>query len=274
MSASPWPRAAAGAGASWRPRRRRRPSLRHARSRGQALVELVIILPLAIVLIGAAIDLGRLFFAYVAVENAAKEGAWFGAQVPRCDVAKTGCVDPNTVDWHVRAELTSVPPLAITAQCLDGGSPVSVNACGENDAYQVQVSHRFQLLTPLLSHVLGQQLTLSSTATTVVLNQSFDPDATPFPVPTPTPAPTATPTPAPTATATPAPTATPACVTVPDLRGKTFSAARAQWNSLFTGGFSPANGQNNKIVLTQTTSPASAPGNCIAATASVTVSDK
>ena len=38
-----------------------------------------------LLLLAAAIDLGRLFYLYVAVENAAKEGAFFGARYPLCD---------------------------------------------------------------------------------------------------------------------------------------------------------------------------------------------
>ena len=47
----------------------------HHHSRGQALVELAIILPVMLLLAVAAIDLGRLFYAQITVENAAREGA-------------------------------------------------------------------------------------------------------------------------------------------------------------------------------------------------------
>ena len=39
------------------------------------MVEFALVLPIMLVLMAAAIDLGRVFYAYVAVENAAKEGA-------------------------------------------------------------------------------------------------------------------------------------------------------------------------------------------------------
>src|SRR5262245_15953730 len=55
---------------------------RRARSRGQALVELALVTPLLLLLFAAAADLGRAFYAYVAVENAAKEGALFGSRTP------------------------------------------------------------------------------------------------------------------------------------------------------------------------------------------------
>ena len=198
MSSSPRPRAA-GRG---RPPAR----TRQRRARGQALVELAIILPVLLVIVGAAIDLGRLFSAYVSIENAAKEGAFYGAINPRCDVVKTGCANPNTVDWHVRNELPGVTVTSLTVECLASGSGTSkaVTACVEDDTYRVGVTHQFNLVTPLLSPIFGSTLTLSSTATSVVLNEAFDPNATPFPMPT--------------ATATPTPTPTgppPGCATAP-----------------------------------------------------------
>src|SRR6476469_5184949 len=59
-------------------RESRRSSGRRHRSRGQALVELALVTPLLLLLFAAAADLGRVFYAYVAVEHAAKEGAMFG----------------------------------------------------------------------------------------------------------------------------------------------------------------------------------------------------
>lgn len=225
-------------------------SSRLPRARGQSLVELALVLPIVLLLIGAATDLGRLFYAYVSIENAAKEGAFYGALNPRCDVAKTGCVDPNTVDWRVRNELTGLAIGAPSAACLDAatGTPKPVTSCVEGDAYRVEVQHTFRLITPLLGQILGNQLTLAAGATSQVINAAIDPAAPPQPPPT------------------------PACVTVPNLVGKTMANARIAWTSaLFTGAFTPKSGQNNKTVLTQTTAPASSPGDCVAPSTTVSV---
>ena len=47
----------------------------HRPSRGQALVELALILPVFLVLFAAALDLGRLYYSQITIHNAAKEGA-------------------------------------------------------------------------------------------------------------------------------------------------------------------------------------------------------
>lgn len=59
------------------PRRNTAPSHRLARRRklGQGLVELALVLPLLLVILLGALDLGRVFYAYAAISNAAYEAA-------------------------------------------------------------------------------------------------------------------------------------------------------------------------------------------------------
>ena len=322
--------------------------------RGQSLVEFALVLPILLLLLGGAIDLGRLFYAQVSISNAAKEGAFYGSTNPGCDQPKTGCVDPRTVSWHIEQEAADLTPLSYNVECLHAGSSVALSACAEDDTYRVNVQFTFALVTPILSGIFGDSIPLHATASAVVFNETADLSATPLPAgsssPSPTPTPqagtctvpeftgtrandaagtwsatgftgsvttsgngnftiqsqslapgssqlcsvgitvssaaasptpatTPSPTPAPSAasstptpTPTPYPTATPSCRTVPNLVGLTVSAARTAWtNAGFTGSFSPSNGQNNKTVTNQVTNPSSAPGQCIAATASVTV---
>lgn len=154
------------------------------RSRGQSLVELALVTPLLLLLFAGAADLGRAFHAYVAIENAAKEGAFFGASVPLCDDASSGtCSDPNNVHWRVRAELREQgirnpdgSELTPTVTCLDPGGTARGNLrdCAEGDTYQVRLSYPFRLLTPMLGDIIGD-LDLVSTSRAVVLNLAFDP---------------------------------------------------------------------------------------------------
>ena len=59
-------------------RRRRRDGVRS----GQGMVELAISLPLLLLLMLGTIDLGRVFFDYVQLRNAVREGAGYGARMP------------------------------------------------------------------------------------------------------------------------------------------------------------------------------------------------
>jgi hypothetical protein len=335
----------------------RRPDSRY----GQSLVELAVVLPVLLLLLGGAIDLGRVFFARVAIESAAKEGALFGATNPVCDTDSAACSDPANVEWHLRNEAPGVD-LTWDAECLRAGVPIALASCEANDTYRVTIDHTFTLVTPILSSILGGGIDLSTSATAVVFADAINagaplplestapgptddpageclvpnfsglkanntdtpwedrgftgtitkdgngnftvvgqslqagtwwpcesgitissgaitPSPAPTPVPTaaptPTPAPTpspAGPTPTPTPTPVPTPTATPDCRLVPTLEGFTVSAARTKWTAAgFTGSFSPANGQNNKTVVTQTTNPPSTPGDCIPINSTVSV---
>ena len=50
--------------------------------RGQSLVELALVLPLLILLLAGIADLGRAFFSYIEITNAAQEGARAGSRLP------------------------------------------------------------------------------------------------------------------------------------------------------------------------------------------------
>ena len=82
---------------------------RRQHSRGQSIVEFALVFPIMMLLLAGAIDLGRAFYAYIAVENAAKEGAFFGSRSPLCDEKGLPvCADPNNVVWHVENEATNI----------------------------------------------------------------------------------------------------------------------------------------------------------------------
>ena len=79
---------------------------RRNRRLGQSLVEFALVAPLLLLVFAAAADLGRAFYGYVAVENAAKEGAFYGSRVPLCDDdSAPQCANPNNVKWRVQKEL-------------------------------------------------------------------------------------------------------------------------------------------------------------------------
>ena len=53
----------------------------HAR-RGQGIVELAISMPLLLLLLLGTIDIGRVFYDYIQLRNAVREGAGYGARMP------------------------------------------------------------------------------------------------------------------------------------------------------------------------------------------------
>ena len=70
--------------------------------RGQSLVEFALVLPLMLLIVLGAVDLGRAYVMTITMQNAAKEGAFFGARNPTCDSNVTpGCLDPQNVTARV-----------------------------------------------------------------------------------------------------------------------------------------------------------------------------
>jgi hypothetical protein len=141
-------------------------------------------MPILLLTFAAAADLGRGFYGYVAIENATKEGAFFGSRSPLCDDASApGCADPNNVRWRVQSELreqgirdTSGNELVPTIQCLGPGGVVrtDLRTCTEGDTYSVSLIYPYRPLTPIIGSIVGD-LNLGSTSQAVVLNLGFDP---------------------------------------------------------------------------------------------------
>jgi hypothetical protein len=165
--------------------RARAPRLRgRNRSRGQSIVEFALVIPILLLVFAAAADLGRAFYAYVAIENGVKEGAFYGARVPLCtDDSLAQCSQPRNVEWRVRNELEGLKnpdgtDLAPTSECLDqttGVAHSSMIDCVDGDTYRVSVTYPFRFLTPILGDLLGGGMDLGADSSAVVLNQAFDP---------------------------------------------------------------------------------------------------
>lgn len=161
----------------------RPPAGNRDRTLGQSLVEFGLVLPVLMLIFAAAADFGRIFYGYVALENAVKEGALYGARYPLCADSSTLCPDPDNVRWRVEEEAATVrnpngSKLTPTSQCLSattGTAYSDLRDCVAGDTYVVAASYRLNLITPILGSVMGDGFTLTSRATAVVLNQAFDP---------------------------------------------------------------------------------------------------
>ena len=152
-----------------------------ARIRGQSLLEFALVVPILLLIFAGAADLGRIFYTYVAIENAAKEGALYGARYPLCDTASTLCPNPGNAEFRARQETVNVldaADLTITSGCyarVGGAQRTDLRDCEPGDRYEVTAETEFNLITPFLSDVMGGDFTLSNTATADVLNLAFDP---------------------------------------------------------------------------------------------------
>jgi hypothetical protein len=140
---------------------------RSARPLGQSLAEFVLILPVLLLLLLTAIDLGRLMYAQITITNAAKEGALVASQGGSFQ-SGLACSSSNSVMCGVlteakggfvevdRTKVELAPAVCDkNAQFPPTGSPPDV---------AVSVEAPFHIMTPIIGDILGSNLTLRATA--------------------------------------------------------------------------------------------------------------
>jgi len=116
---------------------------------GQNLVELALVLPLLLFIIGMAVDVGRGMQAYVVIQNAAREAARYASAHPS---------DTNGIMDIAMAEVQR------------GGlhsANVTINVTGSGEGNPVHVTVVYHL--PVIFTLLGRsQLTLQTSAEAVI----------------------------------------------------------------------------------------------------------
>jgi PKD repeat protein len=143
---------------------------RQSKSAGQALVEFALVIPVMLLMLAIAIDFGRLFFSYIEITNAAREGAAFGAHAPSnlTQIQTTAAQETSTQSQGGEHALT------VSTSCKDSGGTVlasctlaSGGASGAGNTITVNVDEQFTFFTPLIGAIVPN-LHLSTGATAVV----------------------------------------------------------------------------------------------------------
>jgi TadE-like protein len=119
-------------------------------SRGQALAEFALVVPIFLLLFFGVIDIGRVVYINNALSEAAREGARWGSVQGRSNT-------PAAVVTHTVGGLAAVPNPTVTVTCEDVDG-ITASTCGINDVF-----------TPIIAQLVG---TRTYTATSkVVVNQ-------------------------------------------------------------------------------------------------------
>ena len=152
-----------------------------ARSKGQSMAEVAIALPLLLMLVSGLLDLGRLYYAYVGLEDAAAEAALFLAVSPNCANPSDGanCADPNNALY--RAHLAGGPTgfldfstISTSVTSVDD-EPVPNGIRDIGDTITVTMDYPFELLTPIMPKITGvNPLMLEATAAQVIVQNPND----------------------------------------------------------------------------------------------------
>ncbi|MBN2147627.1 MAG: pilus assembly protein [Anaerolineales bacterium] len=132
----------------------KRKTQHHTREQGQSLVELAVSLVIILYLLAGAIDLGRAFFTYSALRDAAQEGAAYGSVYPDDvdEIIKRTVFAANpSGDWDFNTNL-NLPRLFHQGE-IDVNVQIIGAACLGNT---IQVTATYtQFPTGMLAMVLG-----------------------------------------------------------------------------------------------------------------------
>ncbi len=134
----------------------------HHKRHGQAIMELILVLPLLLLLILGAMDFGRMFFTKIVTTNAAREGANYISRNPddqtNCDVADPTLCYMGTLEIIANeADSSGVTVGAsevVITGCCTMGNPVTVQVTKEVDLIFGGILAQFGLMDdpmPLVS---------------------------------------------------------------------------------------------------------------------------
>lgn len=125
--------------------------------KGQSLVEMAIMMVVLLAIMGGVLDFGRMYFTYLALQNAAGEGASYGAINPEWTDSGDNA-DPNNITYRVQNESTgnlidwSTTTVTVDAPNIAGGAPITVS-----------VSYVYEVITPMIEIITGDTVTLTAT---------------------------------------------------------------------------------------------------------------
>ena len=130
------------------------------KEQGQALVEFAAVLVILLVLLAGTLDLGRAFFVFMSLRDAAQEGATYASINP---------TDTTGINNRVRATSTNPVDLSDTSLVNVTINPVGPQ-CAGNAVEVVVAVPDFRITTPLLGSIIGtQSLNLEARVTDTIL---------------------------------------------------------------------------------------------------------
>jgi len=134
--------------------------------KGQSLVELALTLLIILTLLAGAVDFGMAFFSYVALRDAAQEGALYGSLYPT-DFGPN-CADGDCIELRVKRSSTT--PVKLDDPANVTISIPSPGTC-RGETITVAVSYNYQLSMPFIGAILGKDtIQLTTSVTDTILN--------------------------------------------------------------------------------------------------------
>ncbi len=124
---------------------------------GQSLVEFALSLVIILTLLAGVVELGRVFFAYIIIRDAAQEGAVYGSIAPKSDLtALENEVEARVITAFTDPTDSSNVPLNISkinVQTIIFGS----SCAAPGNGIEVRVEYSLPVTMPFLGAVIGSQ---------------------------------------------------------------------------------------------------------------------
>ena len=139
--------------------------------RGQSLTEFALCLVILLTLLAGVVDLGRVFFAYIIIHDAAQEGAVYGSIAPKDNLTTFR----TEVEDRVRTAFTdpsdpSNVPIDITK--LNVQTDIIGSTCASpGNGVRVKVDYSIPVTMPFLGMIIGSQdMHMAATAENAILS--------------------------------------------------------------------------------------------------------
>jgi hypothetical protein len=127
--------------------------------KGQSFTEFAITFSFMMLLLAGAVDVGRAFWAFIALRDAAQEGAVYASlNVYKADLGNIAEFEDGLND-HVRESSSDPIDLTDTSAVTIGYTLIPGSFCANGlNAIDVQVSYDFQLTMPLIGIIIPSQM--------------------------------------------------------------------------------------------------------------------
>ncbi len=137
-----------------------RPSLNHrqrvrAHESGQSLVEMTLGMIVLLILLLGVMDIGRLYFTIIALQNASAEGALYASAFPNCldEHSPAPCSETDNVEYRVENQsllgMVDWNAAEIKVFTEDPSGPK------RGKSITVEVKYNFRIFTPFITTIVG-----------------------------------------------------------------------------------------------------------------------
>lgn len=148
--------------------------------RGQSMAELAISIAFLLILLAGVIDLGRAFFTYIALRDAAQEGASYAtvARIENSDPRACAAIEERTRSTsNTPVDLTDTANVQVAIEINGvscGSAPLATTCLGA--AVEVTVTYTdFSIIMPFMGTIVGSQtIDLNASVSDTVLTPACE----------------------------------------------------------------------------------------------------